>query len=90
MIGMRRLACERPTCLDLTLPFDFVEYRVEDVMTRLLPSVQEHEGKCGAECKITEKHLSLITCCDSEEGGIDFVDASLAKYPAQLMIVVQC
>lgn len=31
-VGLRRLACEVPGCLDIVLPFDYTLYRAEDVM----------------------------------------------------------
>ena len=34
-VGPYRLACEVPGCLDLTMPFDFTHFSVEDVMNRL-------------------------------------------------------
>jgi hypothetical protein len=34
-VGPLRLACEIPGCLDLTMPFDFTRFSVEDVMKRL-------------------------------------------------------
>jgi hypothetical protein len=41
-IGTRYLTCEIPGCFEITLPFDFVNYRVEDVMTRLQVAVYDH------------------------------------------------
>lgn len=41
-VGPFRLACEVPGCLDLTMPFDFTHFSVEDVMNRLQSSIYEH------------------------------------------------
>jgi hypothetical protein len=41
-VGGSRLACEVPGCLDITMPFYYTDFSVEEVMNRLQSSIYEH------------------------------------------------